>query len=1289
MTTASIEATTPAATIISFVSPVNGAGRTSALANVAWVLASGGRRVLTIDWCTKTPRLHDYLRPFLLETVPAGQLLGEQLAELATPANGGRAEQRGPALTAPPSGIESGRLHTYVVPASTNRLAMVGLDAAAPPHPMHDQEHAIELRRLLQRSQFDYVLIDSPMDSSVSAVRYLATLCDAAVVCSAPRWASLRDAVSIAEGLCAHATAGIRVLALPQIDNVEPRRGRFRDAVRAAYAPLLDERSAEVDWRSEIGIVEVPYEPYDTFDDVLAAIADPPGATGTLADAFAQATAWLTGGEVTSVAPVPAGVRRRYLRGVRLAPDDSVEHIVVSYAPPDRPWADWVREQLQHSGAQVRLRGSAEEAAGDGTAGDGAATDATLLAVISPHYRQLPGHESALAGLDGQGTEVLGVLVGGEPDDGYAPAQLIDLRGTNAVRARSLLLSHFGLIAPRKVETEAAGAVGYPGEDSDRPTIFQVPPRNPNFVGRSDYLERLRDHLLAEPTPVTLAGGAGVGKSEIVRELAYRFAYDYDLVWWVSAQDAESVRAGLGALGKRLGVAETAGVAEATLKELSEPRDKRLRWLLIYDNADQIDTLELLLPRGGAGHVVITSRDDGSNDLPAPLEVGAFHGEESVALLLDRVPGIAVEQARAIARSVGHLPLALRLIAAWIQRNMETLVRLGNSTMVALERCVVELRARLEQSAVAAAEEPIPGSHTSSVARALAITIDSMGHDEHGRLAVRLAEMASFLSPEGVSLRLLRSSAMLTQLAVAAGIDPDELLLDAVDVDQVLLYGGRYALFDVTWGRGAALQIHRAVQLLLRERMDEGQRRARQTQLLRGLAAYAPTDPSIDDEELRYLFDELQPHLVPSQALASDDPAVRHWIVKQVRYLYRLGDGATWRSALRVAEQVRQRWTASGDHDELSLRLCTEIANLHRGLGNYREALELDERILDLQRAALGLRHHATLVTGRGRGGDLRGLGRFADAVVEDEVTYAGFRAILGEEHPNTRMAVHNLAVSFFLTGDAREALRLESQEKERRLRMFGPQDPRTWRAACTVGSFQREVGQYHLSASTLREALNHIHALRPPGHQDELQVVQSLAATERRLGNKATAKKRSTDAFNGYRELFGPDHPFTRGAQLGLAADYFWAGEARYAINLAMPCLRGYEKRLGARHPFTGVAAVNLGVFCRAAGDLDQAVADGERGLGVLQEVLGEAHPWTLAAGIDLAGHLAAGNDLARAAKLQDQVTQRCVRLLGWDHPYTKAAQANLAAIRALDGHHEGDDAPVPVSVDIDIPQT
>ena len=42
-----------------------GAGRTMALANVGWILASNGLRVLVADWDLDSPGLHRYFHPFL------------------------------------------------------------------------------------------------------------------------------------------------------------------------------------------------------------------------------------------------------------------------------------------------------------------------------------------------------------------------------------------------------------------------------------------------------------------------------------------------------------------------------------------------------------------------------------------------------------------------------------------------------------------------------------------------------------------------------------------------------------------------------------------------------------------------------------------------------------------------------------------------------------------------------------------------------------------------------------------------------------------------------------------------------------------------------------------------------------------------------------------------------------------------------------------------------------------------------------------------------------------------
>jgi MinD-like ATPase involved in chromosome partitioning or flagellar assembly len=57
----------PTGKFITFYSYKGGAGRSMALANVAWLLASCGKRVLCIDWDLEAPGLHRYFSPFLLD----------------------------------------------------------------------------------------------------------------------------------------------------------------------------------------------------------------------------------------------------------------------------------------------------------------------------------------------------------------------------------------------------------------------------------------------------------------------------------------------------------------------------------------------------------------------------------------------------------------------------------------------------------------------------------------------------------------------------------------------------------------------------------------------------------------------------------------------------------------------------------------------------------------------------------------------------------------------------------------------------------------------------------------------------------------------------------------------------------------------------------------------------------------------------------------------------------------------------------------------------------------------
>src|SRR5690349_24921325 len=51
--------------VITFFSYKGGTGRSMALANVAWILASSGKRVLVVDWDLEAPGLQRFFHPFI------------------------------------------------------------------------------------------------------------------------------------------------------------------------------------------------------------------------------------------------------------------------------------------------------------------------------------------------------------------------------------------------------------------------------------------------------------------------------------------------------------------------------------------------------------------------------------------------------------------------------------------------------------------------------------------------------------------------------------------------------------------------------------------------------------------------------------------------------------------------------------------------------------------------------------------------------------------------------------------------------------------------------------------------------------------------------------------------------------------------------------------------------------------------------------------------------------------------------------------------------------------------
>jgi hypothetical protein len=208
------------------------------------------------------------------------------------------------------------------------------------------------------------------------------------------------------------------------------------------------------------------------------------------------------------------------------------------------------------------------------------------------------------------------------------------------------------------------------------PQIWNVPPKNHNFVGRKGLLRQIKNHLNKESTPVILTaldGLGGVGKTQLALEFVWQHLNGYNGVAWFDAESQERLTEDYIRLGLELNVIhqddkdaiEIRGLHVKSWLEVS----KRAGWLLVYDNAPNYKAIGELLPTKG-GKVLVTSRY--AIGWPQDnIQVNVFTPDESRAYI-KKILGdkdLDTSQVNKLAETLGHLPLSLAQACAYIKKN--------------------------------------------------------------------------------------------------------------------------------------------------------------------------------------------------------------------------------------------------------------------------------------------------------------------------------------------------------------------------------------------------------------------------------------------------------------------------------------------------------------------------------------------------------------------------------------------------------------------------------------------
>ncbi len=635
--------------------------------------------------------------------------------------------------------------------------------------------------------------------------------------------------------------------------------------------------------------------------------------------------------------------------------EDSTPDFFISYNRADRTWAEWIAWQLEAAGYHVIIQ------AWDFRPGSNFVLDMQraasralrTLAVLSPDYvtslftqpewaaafvQDPTGHHGTLLPVRVRPCELTGLLTAlvyldlVDLDEDEAVSTL--LAGIEHTRAKPTTAPTFpGSSSP----LTATPAPRFPGT---LPPIWMVPfRRNPFFTGREALLSQLyeqlhQQHAAALTQAQAISGLGGIGKTQTAVEYAYRYQHDYQAVLWATAATHVSLLSDFVKIAVLLGLSEhTTQEQEQLVAAVKHWLHTQTDWLLILDNADEVQLAWEFMPQGGKGHVLLTTRAQALGTLAASLDVEKMDTEEGSLLLLRRAhvlaPGASLETvpvadqqlAETLVQQVDGLPLALDQAGAYIE---ETGCSLAAYVQLYQTRSgeLLGLRKSL------AADHPEPVTTTWSL---------SFEHVEHAnRAAAALLRLCAFLAPDAIPEELLSKGA--SQLGSVLG----PVAADPIKLNEAIEVVRRYSLLKRV-AKTNTLTIHRLVQEVLRAQMSPKVRRQWAERIVRAINQAFPEVEFETWARCERLLPQVQvcAQLIDQYTLTFVEAAYLlhqsgYYLVEQGRYTEA---EQYFQQALRIYQQA-----LPANHPSMTITL-ESYASLLRQLGRENEALQLEARI--------------------------------------------------------------------------------------------------------------------------------------------------------------------------------------------------------------------------------------------------------------------------------------------------------------------------------------------------------
>jgi len=615
--------------------------------------------------------------------------------------------------------------------------------------------------------------------------------------------------------------------------------------------------------------------------------------------------------------------------------------------------------------------------------------------------------------------------------------------------------------------------------------------RNPFFTGRETLLTRLRHNLTThKATALTqtqaIHGLGGIGKTQTAVEYAYRYRDKYRAILWVSAATRDVLIAGFVELATLLKLPEKDEQNQqrvvTAVKRWLEAYD---RWLLILDNADDLSLVEEdLLPAGGNGHILFTTRAQAVGALANGIEVQKLDQQEGVLLLLRRARVLALDapleqapardraKAEEIVKEMDGLPLALDQAGAYIEET-------GCSVAAYLQRYRQRQTVLLKRRGGTGKEHPDPVDGTWSLA------FEQV--ERQSAVAADLLRVCAFLSPDAIPEELIVEGA--SQL----GSQLKTIAEDAILFDEAISTLLRFSLIRRN-REDNTLSIHRLVQVVLKASMDKRKQRQWAERTVRAVNQVFPSPEFTTWPQCQRLLAHAQvcADLINHHAFAFPEAArLLHQTavyLKQHHALYGEAE-LLYERALAIRKQKL------GESHPDTARSLNNLAALYRIQGRYEEAEPLYKQALAIRKQNLGESHPDTAQSFSNLALLYKNQGRYKESEPLCKQALEIRKQELGERHPDTATSLNNLAGLYHKQGRYEEAEPLHKRALEIDEQELGARHPNTAKDLNNLAVLYHDQGRYEEAEPLMKRALAIFEQVFGPDHLDTVVVRENYTA--------------------------------------------------------------------------------------------------------------------------------------------------------------------------------------------------